>query len=188
MLVRLHDSIFSGLQSLLDGWATGLLARATFGSVLLFYFWNSALRKVVASERGAEGGWLEYITVSGNSFAQMAPAAFEEAGYDSSAMGIEYWLMAYAGTYAEFILPALVVAGLFTRLASLGMLGFIAVQTWVDITGHGADEKTIGVAFDRIQDSAILDQRVLWAFVLIYLVIRGAGAVSVDGLLRGMRG
>lgn len=184
-LVRLHDSVFGGLQSVTEGAVLGLLARLTFASVLLFYFWNSALTKVI--QRGQADGFFDYFTVHGNTFAQMAPKAFENVSYDASAFGPEMWAMAYAGTYGEFVLPLLVVIGLFTRLASLGMLAFIAVMTWVDITGHHADETTIGAAFDRIQDSAIWDQRMLWAFVLIYLVIRGAGAISVDGLLRSMR-
>lgn len=96
-------------------------------------------------------------------------------------------LIVLAGTYAEFILPALILIGLFTRLSSLAMIGFIVVMSIVDITGHGASAKTIGALFDRIQDGVIADQRLLWIFPLIYLIIKGAGAISVDGLL-GRRG
>jgi len=181
--VRLHDAVFARLQRVTEDWLPGLLARFAFASVLLMYFWHSATRKIVASERGAEGGLLDYVTVSGNTFAQMAPKAFEATGYDASQLGTGYWLMAHAGTWAEFLLPALVVVGLATRLASLGMIGFVAVQSWVDVTGHGAGPGTIGTMFDRVQDSAILDQRLLWIVPLAYLVIRGAGAVSVDALL-----
>lgn len=185
-IIKLHDGFFQGLQSALGGAALGLLARLTFASVLLFYFWNSALTKVIM--RGQADGPLDYLTVHGNALAQIAPKTFEAAGYDASAMSPLVWAVAYAGTYAEFALPLLIVIGLFTRLASLGMLGFIAVMTWVDITGHDADAATIGATFDRVQDSAILDQRLLWAFPLIYLVVRGAGAFSVDGVLRWLRG
>ena len=40
-------------------------------------------------------------------------------------------------------------------------MGFIAVMTWTDITGH---EAKIGGFFDRFQDAAIADQRLLWLF------------------------
>ncbi|MEO1329816.1 MAG: DoxX family protein [Pseudomonadota bacterium] len=184
-LVRLHDAVFGGLQMLLADWFLGLTARLVFGSVLLIYFWHSATLKVISGE---PTGLLDYLTVEENALFQMAPKAIEAAGYDPSALGGEYWLMAYAGTYAEFVLPLLVLIGLFTRLASLGMIGFILVQSWVDVTGHDADESTIGSVFDRIPDSALLDQRLLWIFPLLYLIVRGAGLISVDALLRSTRG
>jgi uncharacterized membrane protein YphA (DoxX/SURF4 family) len=88
-----------------------------------------------------------------------------------------------AGTWAEFILPALVVLGLFTRIAALGMIGFVLVLTWVDIMGHGAGPETIGAWFNNTSGDAILDQRAFWIFLLIVLTLRGAGSVSLDALL-----
>ena len=44
-------------------------------------------------------------------------------------------------------------------------------------SGHGAK---IGGFFDRFQDAAIADQRLLWLFPLVYLVIRGPGLISLD--------
>ncbi|MEM1345616.1 MAG: DoxX family protein [Pseudomonadota bacterium] len=189
--IRLHDAFFDLIERATAGWLPGLFARLAFASVLLIYFWHSATRKLVASERGAEGALAEYFTVSGNTFAQIAPKAFETAGYDATQLDTPFWVMAYAGTYGEFILPLLVVIGFATRLASLGMIVFVFVQSWVDITGHQAGAETIGTPFDRIQDSAILDQRLLWLVPLVYLVVRGAGALSVDGVLSrrmGLRG
>ena len=75
------------------------------------------------------------------------------------------------------------MAGAFTRLAALGMIGFTLVQSYVDIAFHGADAETVGSWFDRFSDAAILDQRALWVFLLAYLVIRGAGMLSVDYLV-----
>ena len=37
--------------------------------------------------------------------------------------------------------------------------------------------------FDRFPDAAILDQRLLWLVPLVFVVIRGAGYVSLDALL-----
>jgi putative oxidoreductase len=83
------------------------------------------------------------------------------------------------GTWAEFILPILLLAGLFTRLAALGMIGFVLVQTWVDVMGHGAE---LGAWFDRHADG-LIDERGFWVFPLLLLVLKGAGPLSVDALV-----
>ena len=51
---------------------------------------------------------------------------------------LPYGLVVTVGTYSEFLLPVLIVLGLFTRIAALGMIGFTLVQSFVDITWHGA--------------------------------------------------
>jgi len=175
-LVDLHDRFFRRLEAALDGWFIGLFARFAFAGVLLVYFWNAALTKLGS-------GILGIVQFSPGAYMQIVPGAMEAAGYDPSALAIHHHLIVYAGTYAEFILPGLVVLGLFTRLASIGMIVFVAVQSYVDIAFHGADEKTIGALFDRFPDSTIVDQRTLWLVPLVYLVVKGAGAISLDHLL-----
>ena len=175
-VVDLHDRFFQRLETALDGWFLGLFARFAFAGVLLVYFWNAALTKL---GRGLFG----IVQLSPGAYMQIVPGAMEAAGYDPSALAIHHHLIVYAGTYAEFILPGLVIVGLFTRLAAIGMIVFIAVQSYVDIAFHGADEKTIGALFDRFADSAIVDQRTLWLVPLVYLVVKGAGAISLDHLL-----
>ena len=115
---------------------------------------------------------------------QILPTVVESYDFDASQIPLfPYKIIVIAGTYAEFILPVLVVVGLFTRLAALGMIGFVLVQSYVDIAYHGVDEGTVGAWFDRLSGATILDQRLLWVFVLVYLVIRGAGLVSLDHVL-----
>ena len=70
--------------------------------------------------------------------------------------------------------------GLFTRLAAIGMLVFVVVQSVVDVIGHHVDAETLGSWFDRFSDAAILDQRAMWSVLLVYLIIYGAGKVSID--------
>ena len=96
-----------------------------------------------------------------------------------------HWAVVVAGTWAEFLLPLLIVVGLATRLAALGMIGFVTVQSLTDLYGHGgiAHEGTLGAWFDRAPDALILDQRALWIFLLVVLVIKGAGLLSVDRAL-----
>ncbi len=172
-LTSLHDSVFGTIERTLDGWCLGLLARFVFSSVTLLFFWNSAKTKIGDS----------IFSPSTGAYAQIFPKKFEAAGYDSDAMSFLDTLVVLAGTYAEFLLPLLILIGLFTRLSSAAMISFIVVMSIVDVTGHGADAKTIGTMFDRIQDGVIFDQRLLWIFPLIYLIIKGAGAISVDALL-----
>ncbi|MGR6429288.1 DoxX family protein [Rhizobium sp. PAMB 3174] len=176
-LTRLYADIFSSIERALDGWFLGLAARLVFLAVLYLYFLNSALTKV-------GDGLLGLVRLSAGAYYQIVPQAVDAAGGDVDAIGFLPWgLIVHLGTYAEFVLPALIVAGLFTRAAALGMIGFIAVQTLVDITLHMVDAETIGALFDRFPDSVIADQRLLWVFPLAYLAIKGAGLVSLDALL-----
>ena len=43
---------------------------------------------------------------------------------------------------------------------------------------------TLGAWFDKDPGSLILDQRALWVMLLLILVFRGAGPVSVDQLIK----
>lgn len=74
----------------------------------------------------------------------------------------------------------MILLGLMTRLAVLGMLGFIFVQSLTDIYGHAADKETIGAWFDRASDALILDQRLLWVTILLVIFVLGAGKFSLD--------
>ena len=180
-LLSIYEMLVNAVDRLTRGWFIGLFARFTFASVLYFYFLNSAKTKV-------GDGLLGFFTVTDNAYYQIALPAVEAAGGDVSQVAFFPWtLIVVAGTYAEFILPLLIIFGLFTRIASVGMIAFIAVQTYVDITVHQVGAKTIGAMFDRFSDGLIADQRLLWIFPLVYLAIRGAGAISVDRLLTGMR-
>ncbi len=174
----IHDGVFTSLERSTENWFLGLFARFVFGSVLLIYFLNSAQLKVGSGFPGA-------LILTANGYVQiLSEKVFETYSFNiNNAPLFPDTLIVYAGTYAEFILPVLVVIGLFTRLASLGMLGFIMVMTYVDIALHNIDAATIGHFFDRIQDSAISDQRLLWILPLIYLVLKGPGLISIDTLI-----
>ncbi len=174
-----YDLIFEKLQSALEDWFLGLAARFVFAGVLLVYLYNSALTKV-------GDGVLGFFTIQDNAYFQILPSVVEHYDYDASQVPFfPYDIIVAAGTYSEFILPLLIVLGLFTRVAALGMIGFVAVQSFVDVAFHGADAKTTGALFDRFSDSLIVDQRSLWVFLLIYLVIRGPGLLSLDSLWTG---
>lgn len=176
-LISLHNALFDMVERA-GNFLLPLFARFTFAAVLLVYYWNSGLTKL-------GDGIFGFLSPSIGAYSQIFPRKLEAAGYDVSQFGLFEWAVVTAGTLAEFALPLLIVIGLATRLASLGMIGFIVVQSLTDIVGHGAtDQKTLGAWFDRLSDGVILDQRLLWIFVLIVLVVKGAGLLSVDALLR----
>ncbi|MFT6169324.1 MAG: putative oxidoreductase [Celeribacter sp.] len=150
-----------------------LLARFVFAAVLARYFWASAITKLDGAFTPALGA-----------YAQIFPRQLEAAGYDTSGFGAFHWLVIMAGTYAEFVLPALLIIGFATRPAAFAMAGFIVVQSLTDVIGHHADPATIGMWFDRASDALIMDQRAYWMLGLITLIGLGAGPVSVDGVIK----
>lgn len=176
-LAFLHNSFFSGIDRSMSG-LVPLLARFVFAATLLMYFWGSAMTKL-------GDGVMGIFQPSTGAYAQIFPKQMEAVVYDVSQLSVFHWLVVVAGTWAEFILPLLIVIGLFTRLAALGMIGFVTVQTLTDLYGHGGIQhpETVGAWFDRIPDSVIMDQRAFWMLIFITLVIKGAGALSLDRIL-----
>ena len=181
-VVALHHKVFDAVDRWFGDWFLGLFARFAYAAVLFVYFFNSAATKVGE-------GFFGLLFVSDNAYFQILPPVVERYGYDPAQVPfLPYGLIVHAGTYAELILPLLIVIGLFTRVAAFGMIVFIAVQSFVDIRYHGVDAETVGAYFDAVPDALILDQRLLWGFLLVYLVVRGAGALSVDRLIGGAKG
>ncbi|MBV1926578.1 MAG: DoxX family protein [Rhodobacteraceae bacterium] len=175
-LISLHNKLFGMIENA-SGLLLPTLARFGFAAVLLVYFWKSALTKLGSGITG-------FLFPSDGAYVQIFPKAMEAVSYDSSQLGVSYWLIATAGMWAEFILPLLIVIGLFSRLASIGMIGFIIVQSLTDIYGHGmSDPKTLGAWFDANPGSLIMDQRLLWITLLVTIIVKGAGPLSVDRLM-----
>lgn len=181
-LVILHQRVFSWLENHADRWLLGLLARIVFLAVLAFYFWNSAKTKIGE-------GFFGFLNIQDGAYFQIlgeqGMLAYE---FDTANIPFHVDAIVYLGTWMEFILPALIILGLFTRIAAIGMMIFVIVQSYVDIAVHKVDPTTIGALFDRQSGSVILDQRALWSFLLIYLILKGAGALSLDRVLAGWWG
>ena len=66
-----------------------------------------------------------------------------------------HWGVAVAGTQAKFLLPLAIALGLLTRLAALGRMGFVTVETATDLLSHRAlaPAETVGAWFDWTPDS-----------------------------------
>ena len=172
-------NILGHLSARLDRFAPMVvpsLARLVFAGVLLIYFWNSARTKI-------GDGLFGFLHPSDGAYIQIFPKAAEAAGYDFSQLGLFHHAVASAGTWAEFVLPLLIVLWLFTRLAALGMIGFVIVQSATDVVGHEVGGADLGRWFDAASNALILDQRSLWLVLLSALVFLGAGPLSADRLL-----
>ena len=172
-LVRFYSSIVTILQR--GEWILPTLARFLFAAVLAVYFWISGLTKV-------GDGILGIFQPSLGAYAQIFPRVMEQIGYDVDALSLYHWAVVTAGTLAEFILPVLIILGLLTRLSAIGMIGFIVVQSLTDLLGHNKwdDSLVLGAWFDAPSNSLIMDQISLWVFLLLLLVIKGAGPLSLD--------
>ncbi|MHA6262710.1 DoxX family protein [Arenibacterium sp. CAU 1754] len=177
-LISLYARIIHTLEYGVGPIVMPALARFLFAALFIVYYWNSAVTKLGGSLSGL-------INPSFNAFAQIFPKAAEAASYDVTQATSFQKLVILGGTWAEFILPALIIIGLLTRPAAFGMIGFVIVQSLTDLFGHGAinDGKTLGAWFDGAPDSIILDQRALWVILLLVLVFRGAGPLSLDRLV-----
>lgn len=75
-------------------------------------------------------------------------------------------IAAYAVAYAEFVLPILLVFGLATRFAALGLIALTAV-----LQLYATPE-------------ALWTAHVYWAAMLMVLVSLGAGQLSIDAIIR----
>lgn len=167
--IKFYKFIEKILQHLLMPPLLPLMARLVFAATLLFYFYNSALTKFGNS----------LLSPSIGAYAQILPQKAAMVNYNPTAFNWFDWLIVTAGTYAEIILPILILIGLMTRLAAIGMIGFVIVMTYVDITGHHV---MVGALFDG-NVNGVIDQRLIWVFLLVVIAATGAGRISLDYLI-----
>ena len=175
-LIEAYRSAGNAVADRTANWLVPLSARFTFAAVLLGYYWASGLTKF-------SDGFFGFLQPSFGAYYQILPKVAEAAQYDPQMISALWYPLVLIGSWAEIILPLLILLGLFTRGAALGMIGFIFVQSLTDIFGHEVDGATIGGWFDRASDALILDQRLLWVFLLLVLVVQGGGRYALDHLL-----
>lgn len=136
--------------------AVELISAPWLESVMLLFvrislagiFWRSGRTKVV------EGSWL---TIS-----DTTQYLFQE---DYKNVPLPPELAAHLSTYAEHLLPILLVMGLFTRLSALGLIGmtmviqiFVFPEAWWSV-------------------------HMIWVALALTLIVRGGGQFSLDAIL-----
>lgn len=127
-----------------------LVSRLAVASV----FWRSVQTKI--------SGW-EMFDQSFQ-FYNLSSSTFLLFRYEYDLPLLPYRIAAYAGTFAEFFLPILLLLGLATRFAALGLLAVTAVIQFL--------------VFPNAWPTHIL-----WFAPLIYILKEGGGTLSLDYLL-----
>ena len=170
-IYRSYIQIVYVVENTANAWFLGVFSRFLFTATLYVYYLNSAQTKVGK-------GFFGFFQISDSAFIQILGRAYQDAGYDVHGLSAIAKIIVVVGTYSEFVLPVLVVFGLFSRIAASGMIIFIAVQTFVDVTNFGV---TIGGLFNG-QPGDIVDQRLFWTLPLVYVATKGPGLISLDAL------
>ena len=149
-VISRYDAAVRWLRSALPESILLLFVRAVLGGI----FWRSGQTKVV------EGTWFQLSDTTYELFRT------EYAGVPL----LPPEFAAVIANTAEHILPALLLAGLFTRGAALGLLGMtLVIQLFVYPDAWWAEHS-------------------LWAALALVLVLRGGGMLSADAMLtRGRR-
>lgn len=147
-IVAQYDRIVSLVSSRLPESLMLLFMRVVLAGI----FWRSGQTKI------AEGTW---FTISDSAY-----YLFET---EYKGVPLPPHLAAIMATTAEHVFPILLVLGLFTRGAALGLLGMtMVIQIFVYPDAWWTDHS-------------------LWAAMQLALIVRGAGLFSLDNLLAGKR-
>jgi putative oxidoreductase len=143
-LLRRHDAAVAWLSGRVPESLMLLFVRVALGGV----FWRSGQTKVM------EGTWFTLTDATRELFRT------EYAG-----VPLPPALAAPLANAAEHVLPALLLAGLFTRGAALGLLGMtLTIQVFV-------------------YPDAWWPEHSLWVAMALTLIVRGGGLFSADALL-----
>ncbi len=139
-----YDAVTRLLVSRLPESTLVLFVRVVLGGI----FWRSGQTKVV------EGSWF-----------RLSDTTLELFRTEYAGVPLPPELAAVMANAAEHILPALLLIGLFTRGAALGLLGMtVVIQVFV-------------------YPDAWWPEHSLWAALALVLVVRGGGLLSLDHLL-----
>ncbi|WP_043204378.1 DoxX family protein [Pseudomonas putida] len=94
-------------------------------------------------------------------FLSITPSTYDLFQSEYALPLVSPWLAAHLATYAEHLFPLLLVLGLFTRLSAMALLGMTTV---IEIFVYPDAWPT----------------HLTWAALLLMLIARGAGALSLD--------
>jgi putative oxidoreductase len=149
-LTRPYDRVVA----FLNGPVAESIALAFVRLALAGIFWLSGRTKV---EEGS------LLTVSENALYQFSEDPFNKVPLLPSDIA------AYLTTYAEHVLPILLLLGLFTRLSALALMGMTLVIQFF------------------VFPEAWWQVHILWVALAMVLIVRGGGGFSLDRILTGRR-
>jgi putative oxidoreductase len=145
---------YDRVVALLSGPVVESVALVFIRLALAGVFWLSGRTKV---EEGS------LLTVSENALYQFSEDPFNKVPLLPSDIA------AYLTTYAEHVLPILLLLGLFTRLSALALMGMTLVIQFF------------------VFPEAWWQVHILWVALAMVLIVRGGGGFSLDRILTGRR-
>ena len=119
--VALHARAFAALEDATATWLIPTLARLVFAGVLLVYFWRSALTKL-------GDGVFGFLSPSTGAYVQIFPKKAEAVRLRRQQFSASRISSSSPAPGPNSSCPLLIVLGLLTRLAALGMIGFVIVR------------------------------------------------------------
>ena len=152
---EMPSGIADGVFRFLDAQSLDLaqiLARVSIAIV----FWRSFLTKVNSDAEGFVGKWLNW---------EINPTVYFLFEHEYKVPILPHQFAAHMATYAEWLLPMLLVIGLGTRFAAIALLGMTAVIQFFVYPAHYPEHG-------------------LWATALVLLILRGPGVISADHFIR----
>lgn len=154
-------TVYHALTRRLDAFPPALLQLAMRLGIF-FVFWRAGMLKADNMQQTTQLFRDEYLSVQDK---EPVPVFFQEL------LRIPQWpaeAMAWAATSVELGAPALILAGLATRLSALALIGMtLFIQFcvyWRDYPSH-----------------------LLWLSILLFILVRGPGPWSLDRVL-GLEG
>ncbi len=145
-LLRRYDSGIQWLSGKLPESVILLFVRIVLGGI----FWRSGQTKI------EEGTWLT-----------LSDTTIELFRTEYAGVPLSPEFAAPLATGAEHVLPAMLLAGLFTRLSALGLIGMTLVIQFF------------------VYPEAWWPVHSLWVALALILALRGGGAISLDAWLVG---
>jgi putative oxidoreductase len=172
-LITLHNPVFGALEAAAP-LLIPTLARVVFAGTLLIYFWNSGLTKWGSGPFSPDLG----------AYIQILPRAFEAVGYDPSATrphGHAHRAFRHLGGVhpARAHRPGPIHPDRGARHDRL--------RRRPELGRHPRPRRRpppSGLVQQHPGD-VIVDQRAFWIFLLLVLVLRGGGPLSLDAILSG---
>jgi putative oxidoreductase len=124
---------------------------------------------LLVARLGAAAVFLESGRTKVHGFLTITNSAYQLFETEYKLPLISPWLAAHLATYSEHFFPVLLVSGLFARIGALGLLGMTTV---IEIFVYPDAWPT----------------HLSWAGLMLPILARGAGAVSLDWVLGIDRG
>lgn len=214
-MITLHNAVFGFFQRVLENWFLGLAARLVFAATLFMFFYTSFQLKVGAGLAGlGEIQPAAYFTILGQdlidrvtdpltlemwpwgalvhlaTYAEIALPVLIVLGFLTRIASLGMLIFVAAMSWVD-LTGTLVPLELIAPAPPLSVetaVGGISTETAPQVAPTLPEppaRPSVQELFFLDLGGATVDQRAMWMFLLLYLTLRGAGAISLDRLFGG---